>query len=41
MRPLGDEEVAGLMWVRSDLVRSYVVKNTHDGNVAIMALPTP
>lgn len=42
MRPLGDEEAAGLMWVRSDLVRLYVVKNApDDGNVAIMALPTP
>lgn len=41
MRPLGDEEVTRLMWVRSDLFRLYVVKNAHDGNVAIMALPTP
>lgn len=31
MRPLGDEEVAGLMWVRSNLVRLYVVKKAPAG----------
>ena len=31
MRPLGDEEVVGLMWVRSDLVCLYAVKNVPAG----------